>query len=132
MHPITGLAFLMAATSFPAEPVQSPTPHVQLAVGYHISDRQIDMIDEDNIFLHGETVFAWSAVSGLPSGFVEHVWLHDGVEVARHYMPVGNGHRWRTWSHQKVKPGDYEVRVMGPDGTELAKTSFTVPEDDDC
>ena len=60
------------------------------------------------------------------AGFIEHVWLHNGVEVARHYLPVGNDRRWRTWSRHRVDPGEYEVRVMGPDGGFLTKTTFTV------
>jgi hypothetical protein len=133
---MTGLSFLLNATSFPGEVVLASSPHVELAVGYAVVDRQLESAPEDNIFLAGETVFAWSALIGVPSGFVEHVWTRDGVEVGRHYLPVGAGRRWRTWSRQKVLPGDYEVRVIGPDGTALGKTSFSVAEpagdDDGC
>jgi hypothetical protein len=135
---MTGLSFLLNSTSFPGEIVLASSPHVQLAVGYKVVDRQLESASDDNIYLSGETVFAWSALIGVPSGFVEHVWTRDGVEVARHMLPVGAGRRWRTWSHVKVLPGDYEVRVIGPDGTALGTTSFIVAEPagpgvgDDC
>ena len=132
---MTGLTFLLNATSFPGEVVLASSPHVQMAVGYQVVNRQLEAAPDDNIYLAGETVFAWSALIGVPSGFVEHVWTRDGVEVARHYLPVGSGRRWRTWSRQTVLPGDYVVRVIGPDGTALGKTSFSVAEPagaDDC
>ena len=132
---MTGLSFLLNATSFPGEVVLASSPHVDLAVGYKVVDRQLESAPDDNIFIAGETVVAWSAIIGVPSGFVEHVWTRDGVEVARHYLPVGSDRRWRTWSRQRVLPGDYEVRVIGPDGTALGKTSFMVAEPagpDDC
>jgi hypothetical protein len=138
MFTMTGLTFLLAATSYPGEVVLASSPHVDLAVGYKVVDRQLESAPEDNIFLAGETVFAWSALVGVPSGFVEHVWVRDGVEIARHTLPVGSGRRWRTWTHHKVLPGDYEIRVIGPDGTALGKTSFMVAEPageglgDDC
>jgi hypothetical protein len=108
--------------------VLASSPHVDLGVGYAVVDRQLQAAEPDHVFLEGETVFAWSALVGVPAGFVEHVWTRDGVEVARHVLPVGSNRRWRTWTHQKVKPGDYEVRVIGPDGTALSTTRFLVAE----
>src|SRR5687768_17146854 len=109
----TGLVFLISSTSFPGEVVLASSPHVDLGVGYAVVDRQLQPSDQDHVFLAGETVFAWSALVGVPAGFVEHVWTRDGVEIARHYLPVGSNRRWRTWSRQRVLPGSYEVRVIG-------------------
>jgi hypothetical protein len=125
----TGLAFLLSTTSFPGEVVLASSPHVDLGVGYAVVDRQLQATEPDHVFLEGETVFAWSALIGVPAGFVEHVWTRDGVEVARHYLPVGSNRRWRTWSRLTVTPGDYEVRVIGPDGTALRTTRFLVAEE---
>ena len=125
---MTGLAFLLSATSFPGEVVLASTPHVDLAVGYDVVDRRIERTARGHVFLAGETVFAWSALVGVPAGFVEHVWTRDGVEVARHVLPVGSDRRWRTWSQGSVKSGRYEVRVIGPDGTALSATSFEVAD----
>ena len=129
----TGLMFLLTATSFPGEVVLASSPHVDLALGSRIVDRQLaDPSDpsEDLVFFPGETVIAWSALAGMPSGFIEHVWLRDGQEVSRQYLPVGSNRRWRTWSRLTVKPGNYEVRVVGPDGTALRKITFMVADAD--
>ena len=72
-------------------------------------------------------------MAGVPAGFIEHVWTRDGVEVARQVLPVGSGRRWRTWSRHTVKPGGYEVAVIGPDGSVLGVTRFDVAElEEDC
>jgi hypothetical protein len=127
---VSGLAFFMAATSVAGEPTTATRPHVELKIGYQVVDRQIQPLSPDELLIEGDTVTAWSALAGVPAGFVEHVWSRDGVEVARHYLPVGTGRRWRTWSRQRVKAGSYEVRVIGPDGTSLATTRFEVASDD--
>jgi hypothetical protein len=122
----TGLAFLLGSTSFPGEPATAATPAVEIAAGYRVINRKLEAVDSDNVFVASDTVVVWTALVGVPAGFIEHVWLHNGVEVARHYLPVGNDRRWRTWSRHRVDPGEYEVRVMGPDGGFLTKTTFTV------
>jgi hypothetical protein len=124
----TGLMFLLTATSFPGEVVLASSPHVHLTLGYRVVDRQVEAAPADHVFLDGETVVAWSAIIGVPSGFVEHVWTRDGAEVARQYLPVGSHRRWRTWSRLTVQPGSWQVRVVGPDGTVLRQTSFLVAE----
>jgi hypothetical protein len=123
---ISGLSFLLATASYPGEVALSAAPEVELAVGYRVKDRVIESVDGDNVFLDGERLVAWTAVSGLPAGFIEHVWYRDGVEEARHYLPVGPGRRWRTWSRHEVRLGDYRVKVLGPDGTLLKDIAFSV------
>ena len=126
---MTGLAFLIAATSSPGELISLPAPHVELGIGYHVHDHQLEAVDGDNVFVAGERVVAWSAIAGVPHGFVEHVWSRDGVEVARQVLPVGSGRRWRTWSRHTVAAGSYEVRVIGPDGSVIGLTRFSVAEE---
>jgi hypothetical protein len=123
---MTGLSFLLASASFPGEVVVASRPEVDLAVGYKVKNREIESVDGDNLFLDGEDVVAWSAVTGLRSGFIEHVWYRDDVEVSRHYLPVGAGRRWRTWSRHEVSPGRYQVQVLGPDGALLRDLEFIV------
>jgi hypothetical protein len=69
-------------------------------------------------------VIAWTQISGLSTGFVEHIWFRNGQEVARHYLPVSSGRTWRTWSRHTLQAGDYKVRVLGSDGKELAVSTF--------
>lgn len=125
---ITGLAFLIAATSYAGELAILPAPHVKLAIGYSVVDRQLNPLEAGHVFVEGDRVVAWTAVAGVPAGFIEHVWTRDGIEVARQVLPVGSNRRWRSWSRLTVKPGSYEVRVIGPDGTVLGKTRFEVAE----
>jgi hypothetical protein len=126
MLPMTGLAFLLAANSVPGELISLPAPYVELGVGYRVVGHELEALDGDNVFVAGEKVVVWSALAGVPAGFVEHVWTHDGVEVARQVLPVGSGRRWRTWSRHTVAAGRYEVRVVGPDGSVLGTARFTV------
>lgn len=53
------------------------------------------------------------------------MWTRDGVEIARHYMPVGDDRRWRTWSRHRLEAGHYTVEVFAPDGRRLARKTFT-------
>ena len=129
---VTGLTFLLTATSFPGEPVSLGNPHIDLRVGYRLVGRELEPVEEDNEFLDGESLVLWTAIAGVPAGFVEHVWLRDGQEVARQYLPVGSGRRWRTWSRHEVQPGMYQVLVIGPDGSVLGRKSFNVTAFDEC
>src|SRR5688572_12606773 len=99
----SGLVFLLSATSFPGEVVLASAPYVDLQVGYRVVGRQLQPAPVDHVFLAGESVVAWTAIVGVPSGFVEHVWFREGVEVARHVLPVGSHRRWRTWSRVMVE-----------------------------
>jgi hypothetical protein len=123
---MTGLSFLLATASFPGEVTTSDAPDVELAIGYKVKNHQLETVDGDNLFLDGDRLVAWTSVTGLKSGFIEHIWYRDSVEVARFYLPVGAGRRWRTWSRHTVSPGEYQVQVLGPDGTLLRDLSFTV------
>jgi Protein of unknown function (DUF2914) len=126
MMMMTGLAFFLSAASFPGEATSNPAPEVSLALGYKVVNRQLVTEDQDRDYIPGESVIAWTKISGIPTGFVEHVWYRGGKEVARHYLPVSNGRNWRTWSRHTVQEGAYSVVVLGPDGTELAKKEFQV------
>jgi hypothetical protein len=123
---MTGLQFLMAARAFAGERLSSTGRSASLAVGRRIVNQEaVGGESPDRPFRAGEVVYAHSAVSGHGDGFIEHVWSRDGVEVARHYMPVGSDRRWRTWSRHQLEAGDYVVEVFGPDGRRLARHAFT-------
>jgi hypothetical protein len=113
----------------------SSQPEIQMGIGYAVHDRQLAAVDGDNVFLEGETLVAWTRVSGVGTGAIQHVWYRNGVEVARVDLPVGMTRRWRSWSRHRVMPGTYEVSVLAPDGTELARERFDVygfEDEPDC
>lgn len=59
---------------------------------------------------------------------VEHVWLHEGEEVARVSLNA-QGPRWRTWSSKRILPtwtGSWTVQVIGPAGDVLSSEQFEV------
>jgi Protein of unknown function (DUF2914) len=121
---MTGLEFLMGARAFAGERLTSRG--FTLAIGRRIVNHEVvGRESPDHPFRAGQTAYAWCAVSGFGAGFIEQVWTRDGVEVARHYMPVGDGRRWRAWSRHVLERGDYTVEVFAPDGSRLAWRAFT-------
>ena len=84
----TGIAFLLGSAAFPGEPAVAPKPMVEIAAGYRVINRKLEPVEADNVFVASDMVVVWTSLVGVDAGFIEHVWLHDGVEVARHYLPV--------------------------------------------
>lgn len=74
----------------------------------------------------GQTLFAFTPILGPGGGYVEHVWTCNGKEVARHYLPVGQSRRWRTWSKHTLHAGVYTLVVLADNGAKLQEASFTV------
>ncbi|MCP4568196.1 MAG: DUF2914 domain-containing protein [FCB group bacterium] len=76
-----------------------------------------------------EKVFLWSKISGATDSImISHVWLYEGKEMAVVDLPVKSA-SWRAWSSKKILPswtGEWEARVVGPDGVVMATTRFTI------
>jgi hypothetical protein len=127
---MTGLAWFMSSTSFAGEVVDASAAatdtKTELKIGYRVKNRELVPLAGDGPLIAGETVIAWTKVTGLGAGFMQHVWYHNGLEVVRHDLPVGAGRSWRSWSRHRVSAGHYEVKVLAPDGRELASDSFDV------
>ena len=120
---MSGLEFLMAARAFAGEKLS--TRGAKLAVGRRIVNREVvGRESPGSPFRAGDTVYAHTTVSGHGAGFIEHVWTRDGVEVARHYLPTGDEHAWRSWSRHRLTSGAYAVEVLAPNGTRLAYRQF--------
>jgi hypothetical protein len=120
---MTGLEFIMAARAFAGERLSSRG--ATLAIGRRIVNREVvGRESPDSPFRHGETVYAHTTISGHGSGFIEHVWTRNGAEAARHYLPTGDEHRWRSWSRHRLEAGEYTVEVLAPNGTRLAWSVF--------
>jgi hypothetical protein len=120
---MSGLEFLMAARAFAGERLSAP--NASLAIGRRIVNREVvGRESPDSPFRAGDVVYAHTTISGHGAGFIEHVWTRGGVEVARHYLPTGDEHAWRSWSRHRLEAGEYAVEVLAPDGTRLAYRAF--------
>jgi hypothetical protein len=121
---MSGLEFLMAARAFAGERLSAPG--ATLAIGRRIVNREVvGRESPEHPFRAGDTVYAHTTVAGHGDGFIEHVWMRAGVEVARHYLPTGAEHTWRSWSRHRLEAGEYTVEVLAPNGTRLAFRQFT-------
>lgn len=74
-------------------------------------------------------VFFYTVIEGdFGERVVEHVWVWDGMEVARVSLTV-RGPRWRTWSSKTIPAdwaGAWEVRIEDSSGVVLASVPFRV------
>jgi hypothetical protein len=121
---LTAVASLTLAT---AVTLAAPAPDkvaAELVMGSAIIDRQPQPLPEK--LFAGQILYAFTTITGPGGGYVEHVWSCNGKEVARHYLPVGQSKRWRTWSRHKVAAGQYHVEILAADGTRLQQTDFVV------
>jgi hypothetical protein len=117
---------LAAAVSAPA-PTPDKTELVQeadLKLGSAVVNRQAQPLPET--IVAGQTLYAVTEVTGPGGGFVEHVWTCNGKEVARHYLPIGQSKRWRTWSRHKVAAGQYHLQILAQNGSQLREATFEV------
>ena len=118
------LAAAASTTTAAAPAATEPAMTAELTLAAAVVNRQARPLTEE---LHaGQTIYAFTEVSGPGGGFVEHVWTCNDKEVARHYLPIGQAKRWRTWSRHKLTVGHYHVEVFAPDGTSLQESSFSV------
>jgi hypothetical protein len=116
-------ALTLAAAVSPDMPAEV-TVEAELTLASSVAKRQAQPLPEE---VHaGDVVYAFTQITGPGGGFVEHVWLRDGKEVARHYLPVGQSKRWRTWSRHTVTSGEYKVEVLGADGKQLQEAVLKV------
>lgn len=130
-----GLAFLFLAGAPLAaqeeEAAEAPAFEVtRTAVATDVQDRE--PVEADTTFTADVgTIYFHTVFEGdFDEARVEHVWIHEGEEIARVPLTV-QGPRWRTWSSKEILPdwtGSWTVQVVGPDGTEHAAETFTVTE----
>jgi hypothetical protein len=95
-----------------------------LVLASAIVDREAQPVPEK--LQAGQTIYAFTQIAGPGGGYVEHVWMCNGKEVARHYLPVGQSKHWRTWSRHLLHAGQYSVRVLADNGAKLQEMSFEV------
>lgn len=118
----------VSASAQPAAPATPPAAASAAAAEIKAA-KGIDKrepVDEGTTFAIGDTVYAWTRVTGAAGTKVTHVWKRDGKEVWKAYLRIGSK-RWATNSRRKMtKAGSWTVDVVAEDGTALASVSFTV------
>jgi hypothetical protein len=112
------------ATTSSASAADPGDTQAELILGSAVVDRVPQPLPEK--IVAGQTIFAFTQVTGPGGGYVEHVWTRDGQEIARHYLPLGQSKRWRTWSRHKVAAGEYHVAIIAQNGALLQEASFEV------
>lgn len=127
---LIGMLMCVAATIGQAQEqvVATPPVTVETAVCTAITDRE-PVGSADKFPAEVGKVFLWCKVTGATDGSViTHVWSREGKEMARVELKVNAG-AWRTWSSKTIPSswtGNWEVKVLGPDGAELKSALFTV------
>lgn len=70
-------------------------------------------------------LFTRIANDGAPTQITV-VWRYEGTVHAEVDLDVGKSPGWRTWSSANLKPGDWTVELLDPEGVVLAQESFVV------
>jgi len=86
-----------------------------------------ELVGRGDRFAEGSRVWYWTLVEGGAAGVrLEHVWLHEGVEIMRVPMTIG-GPRWRVKSYKSLNPGSegmWAVEARDEAGHVLARQEF--------
>lgn len=97
----------------------------EFGVGSAVRDR--NLVGQADRFEEGSEIFFWNRIlDAEPGTILQHVWLHEGVEVSRSSLSVGGAH-WRTHSRKTLFPGSvghWAVEVRDPGGNTLARAEF--------
>jgi hypothetical protein len=126
---IASLTLAAAVTQpSPAAEARELGQQAELRLGSAVVNRQAQPLPEK--IVAGQAVYAVTEITGPGGGFVQHVWSCNGKEVARHYLPVGQSKRWRTWSRHKVAVGQYHLVVLAENGAQLREATFEVVPDE--
>jgi len=121
----------------PARPAEEPEPPPPaetspglLAIPDHGVGTGVvnhELVGRGNRFAEGSRVWYWTLVEGGAAGVrLEHVWLHEGVEIMRVPMTIG-GPRWRVKSYKSLNPGSegmWAVEARDEAGHVLARQEF--------
>ena len=97
-----------------------------LAVATGITDKQPDGASNSFSASDGK-LYCWSSLfHDGEETTVKHIWRRGDTVYAEHEKPVRKSARWRTWSRQRVVPGEWSCEVVDAAGESLGKAEFTV------
>ncbi len=107
-----------------------PASPALLSIPKHGVGRNVvnhELVGRAERFSVGSRVWYWTLVEGGTPGMrIDHVWMREGVEVARVPLRIGSSH-WRTKSYKSLKPGsegNWAVEARDEDGHVLARREF--------
>ena len=87
-----------------------------------------ELVGETRRFVEGERAYFWTRIEGGTVGeTIDHVWIHDGVEVHRVQVRIG-ARRWRAHSYKGLNAGatgEWIVEARDDAGEVLARSEFS-------
>ncbi len=114
-----------AAQSAPTAPARSLLSITEYGVGTAVEN--LHLVGQGDRFAEGTQVSFWTRVQGGTRGDrIDHVWLREGVTVARISLEVG-GSNWRTHSTKTLYvgvAGDWAAEARDDAGRVLARSEF--------
>lgn len=100
----------------------------EVKVGTHVEKFEIQGAAESFTVAPNTKLYAGAKVSGVEDDKVTVVFLRNGAESSKVELKVPRS-PYRTYAYRTMRAGDsgtWTVKVLGPDGTELGSTHFTV------
>jgi Protein of unknown function (DUF2914) len=114
-------ALLLATTAF-------AQAKADVKVGTSIEKYEVQGASDTFTVPADTKLYAGTKVSGVENDKVTVVFLKDGAEASKVELKVPRS-PYRTHAYKTIRAGDsgnWTVKVLGPDGTELGSTQFKV------
>lgn len=114
---------------------EAPAPQADLQVSRAVACLEVrdrEPVSIDSVFSNRtEQIYCFTHIEGAADPTeIQHVWIHEGEEMARITLPVRSA-SWRTYSSKKMLPswtGAWKVEVRDAAGSVLKTVEFTVTE----
>jgi hypothetical protein len=111
----------LLATPAASDPDEKPS--VELLFAKQVQDRK--PVAPGTSFTPGK-LYCWTKLTSSESHYlIAHHWIRNGRRVWRQPIRI-RSKKWVTWSHFKVTPGSWTVRVTNGSGMQLHSADFTV------
>jgi Protein of unknown function (DUF2914) len=114
-------ALLLTTTAFAAG-------KAEVKVGTAIEKYEVTGASDSFKVAPDTKLYAGTKISGVENDKVTVVFLKDGAEASKVELQVPRS-PYRTHAYKTIRAGDsgdWTVKVLGPDGTEIGSTTFKV------
>lgn len=123
---ITAAALLLVGATWSAATADDDPPKrpgVEMLFAKQVQDRK--PVAPGTTFTPGK-LYCWTKLTNTESHYlIAHHWIKNGRRVWRQPIRI-RSKKWVTWSHFKVTPGSWTVRVTDGSGLQLHAADFTV------